>query len=632
MTRSSPRDARRLFALAFGVCLLLASSQAATPALAQSPLAALVPDDVGLVIEGSRLARDLDLLASGPLGKRLRAYPPFAAWWAQHEVQIGLYAAQVREHLGATPRELTEILLGQEVLVAIWPETAATQPGEAPMILLFETADAARLQELFVRTRETVARAGGQFKIHQQQAGSHQVTVCSISRGQPGELHLAAVGSLALASNSMPMLRRVLALCSNDHSSASPLAALPAYRAAHQQLPTASLRLFVNPRAWDPLVAQPDPAADAHAQRDRQIALQAWQAIRYVAASLKLDEPLRAALAVCWQEDALPAPLGGALCALRGRAHFIRRIPSDAVVAAAGWLDVRQLVQALLPYAAAASEQGGRTLAADTGTTLLVALASYLGPEVVAYVIPLASHADLDAWHPDEPHTRAPDAGGKARQAQDVIPPAGNPAALAWVVGLRTQVLDEPSRQPLAAMVLPLLRTALHVRETLLGDHAQPQVRTDEFQGLRVTTVELGVREGADPARLELSFTAQEEVLWAASQRWALEQALELPGETSLERAVWWAELVSPQVAEPGQFLYVNLAALRAVLRRLPHAVDLLLGVRPNDTEAARRSRQELLALASLCDRLLIAGTVNEQGLVVSLTIMADENTEASEK
>ncbi len=621
--------------LGWGLALALALG--AGRAHGQSPLARLVPDDVGLVLEGSHLTRDLGVLASGPLGKRLRAYPPIVAWQAKHEAQVALYAAQIQRHLGMSPRELWEILLGQHVLLAIWPETAAGVTGQAPAVLLVETAAPARLQELVSRSRVAITQAGGTVRLQDRQLGSSRLTVYTVSTGQPAELHLATIDNLALASNDLATLERVLSLYSNDPAPAS-LATLPAYLAAHERLPNATLRLFISPRAWDPLIAQPVPGADAQAQRDRQIALDTWQAVRYVAAGIQLDDGVRASLAVSWQADALPAPLAGALAALQGRAALARHIPDDAILAGAVRLDIRQLLQELLPHLAAAAEPGVRAARADAGTTLLIALASYLGPEAVAFVAPMRRGSKADALEANA-NVLAPRAArsGTLKNAQSIGEGAGPGAGegavagdgdepeFGWVIGLQTQAIDDPQGAPLAAVAHPLLRTALQTRAAMLGDESRTQVHTNEFRGSKLTTFSVEGEQGEGAPRLEVSFAARGDVFWAASQRWALEQALELPGEACLQAAPWWAELAAPQVAEPGQFLYANVAALRDALRCSPAAVNRLLGARHLDAETARRGREELLALAALCDRFLLAGAVNEQGLAVSLTITADD-------
>ncbi|MCL6504725.1 MAG: hypothetical protein K6T86_18765 [Pirellulales bacterium] len=623
------------------LCLVLTVGVATKKANAQSPLARLVPDDVGLVIEAAHFTRDSAALAAGPLGQRLRGYPPVAAWRAQHEAQIAGYAAQLQHHLGVRPSELWELLLGRHVLLAIWPETPESTPGNAPMVLLLETADPARLQEVLSRGRAAAAQSGGRVKLQQQQVGAVSVTVYSFGGDPHGQLHVATLGSLAFASNSFSMLQRVLSLQAASRDGQGSLATLPAYLAASERLPAATLRLFISPRAWDSLIAHTGPDADEHEHRDRETALRGWQAVRYVAASLQLDQRLRVCVAVAWQADALPSALSGALAALRGPAGLARHVPANAIAVLAGRLDARQLVRALLPYAAVLGKRHTHAERADVGTALLLTLASYLGPEAVAYIVPLPQRSPTTpaealpaAFDRRAETTEPPSQPQEASAAEDRLPASGGGlTALAWVAGLQTQAIDEPHGQPLAALAAPLLRTALEMQAAMMGDgimgedavtvdRGRARVSTDDYKGQRLTTVSVA-GDGNGP-RLTVSFTAQQDVLWAASQRWALEQALDLPAPASLVQAAWWSELLPPQVANPGQLFYVNMAALHDILQGSPQAVNHLLGVPPPDGEMARRSHQELLALTALFDRLLVAGTVTEEGLALSLTVTAD--------
>lgn len=648
MTRVGKCSLLGWVARGLGWCLALALVLGAGRAGGQSPLARFVPNDVGLVLEVSHLTRDLGFLASASLGKRLRAYPPFVAWRAKHAAQEALYAAQIQRHLGVSPGELWEILLGQHVLLAIWPEIATSVPGHAPMALLAETADPAQLQDLVSRSCTAVSQAGGQVRIQARQVGSTQLTVYTVSTERAAELHLTTVGKLALATNDLATLERVVSLYSNAPAAPASLATLPAYLAAHERFPNATLRLFISPRSWDPLIAQPDSNADLHGLRDRQMALKTWQAIRYVVAGIQLNDRVYAFLAASWQADALPDPLAGALGALHGRAVLARHIPDDAILAGAVRLDIRQLLQELLPHLADAGEAGARAPRADAGTMLLLTLASHLGPEAVAFVAPMRRGSEGEGLEAEAKNLRPRHArGGALKNAQSTgegegggegegavasnsfASGDGDESWFGWVIGLQTQALDDPQGLPLAAVVHPLLRTALQTRAAILGDESPTKVHTSELRGLRLTTVSVQGEQGEAATRLEVSFTAQGDVFWATSHRWALEQALDLPGEACLQAAPWWAELARSQVVEPGQFFYANVAALRNALRRSPQVVNRLLGMQRLDAEAARRGREELLALAALCDRLLLAGVVNEQGLVASLTITADDASPA---
>lgn len=638
-----------------GWYLALALALSAGRAGGQSPLARLVPNDVGLVLECSHLTQDLGLLWSGPLGKRLVAYPPLVAWRAKHEAEVALYAAQVQRRLGISPGELWELLLGQHVLLAIWPEMAGTVPGTAPMVLLAETADPAQLQALVSNSCTAVTQGGGQVKIQDRQVGSTRLTVYTVSTQRPAELHVTTLGKLLLVSNDLATLERVLSLHSNDPAAPASLATLPAYLAAHERFPHATLRLFISPRSWDSLIAQPGPGGDAHAPGDRQIALHTWQAIRYVTAGIQFNDRVQAFLAVSWQADALPEPIAGALASLRGRTNLARHIPQDAILAGAVCLESRQLLQTLLTHLAAAGKPGARAERADVGTILLITLASHLGPEAVAFVAPVSRGSEGEALEA-EAKDLAPGAArhgllerAALKNAQDIgqvegavagegdaavandgfVAGDGGESSLGWVIGVQTRTIDDPHGLPLAALVPPLLRTALQARAAMLGNEMQTQVHTSELKGLRLTTVRIEGQPGDAAGKLEVSFTAQGDVFWAASHRGALEQALDRPLEASLQTAPWWAELASSHVPEPGHFLYANFAALREALRCSPQAVNRLLGLQRIEAEAARRSREELLALAELCDRLLVAGVVDEQGLTATLTITANDASPA---
>src|SRR5690606_12136807 len=113
-----------------------------------------------------------EAFVTGPLGERLRRFPPMKRWWDQNRAGTLRMIDDVGRYLQVPPREIWNDVLGRRVLLAAWPpeidpqqvaladddEAADTPPHRQPhtlLILRSKRADTlARLVEGFCAAQQ----------------------------------------------------------------------------------------------------------------------------------------------------------------------------------------------------------------------------------------------------------------------------------------------------------------------------------------------------------------------------------------------------------------------------------------------------------------------------------------------
>jgi hypothetical protein len=562
--------------------LLLATAPAA---LAESLLVPLVPADAGLCVEFDNVGQQAADLLEGELFRRLGQFPPLARWHADLEVNLPRMARQVERQLGLPSAELRRRLLTGESLVAVWPMTEAA--GPSPVLLMFQTEDAGQLRQALdavcdaqdragvVVGSRTFSHAGTDYRVRSIRQNTTTTMVC-----------LAQIERIGILASDEKIVREVLDRHAAGAVSAGGLADLPVYRESMARLsPRARMRAFVNPRVWDDAV---DRRLFAHGVRpdsnqlDRPLRA-AWRATRYWVASFdSLPRPTAESF-LAFDPAALPARLRELLSSASGHARFAERLPADSLIAAAACIDLNRLAAALRPAAVDAPSGGlGDVLSL---ANLLAQSLGGLGPEWGASLVPAAGTVDEFPF--------------------------------AWTAG----VAAAPSRRADGGGLTPEerqagLRSALTLALPRDVD-PPPTLRTIELQDRSVFAWPRPNGQG----EVFASFNSSGTVLWAASSADLLSRNDADPPERTLAQRPEFAELLPPRIATPSLVLFADGAALRRLVSRNRAAlVRSLTDDKGVTTIRAERGVSQFLSLTRLADACLVAASIDESGISVSVS------------
>ncbi|HET6878732.1 MAG TPA: hypothetical protein VFI31_01100 [Pirellulales bacterium] len=606
-----------LFWSAVGVILLTAAAHAADktgqPAR-EAPLPAWIGDDVGICLEFDGLPQNCLDFYESPLGKRLRGFPPVVAWREQHRAQLAAIRAEIERRTGVPAKDLCGRLIGARVLFAIWPphDPAIDKPSA---LLLAEAGDRELLQSTLERLT-AVRKKAGKWRGTQtiELAGNSYTVEALASDDEQSEFFITSVNSVAVIATSEPLLRNVLERCADSEPRTTSLASSQAYLASRER-PTkeAAANLFINPRAWDDALEadlkQKKPGSEE--ARSQAAVVAVWRATDYVAASLQVAPRLRAELAWKWRSDALPPAVREVVASLAGPSEFVEMLPADALVALAGRADFGRLARLVVAEQwSKAAASGPRSDAQahynDHPETLLAwALAPGLGP----------------AW------------GGYLTAARDQARAEGSPS-VDVVFGMETRALEHASDRPaLARSVEPLLHAwfsaavaavnrqsgAPHASIRSLGRSLGAQTPGDPGDEVTVVT-------GIVPHRpeQELAYRVDErDRLWIGTSAASVAQATAPRPDRLLDNLPLDAD--RGPIGTPSGLAYVNLAAWRTLAAKGRAAIDFLWQDQRLDERAKERKYRELLAVAQLADRLLLATHLDDSTVRLVLAISADE-------
>lgn len=614
MTHWRPGQLAKAIALVW-LLLLLSGSQQAAQALEQSApeasLARLAPADAGLCLESDRLGEHAARFVAGPLFQRLKRFPPLAKWVAQNGALVGQYRAEFQRRLGVPPNKVWSGIFGGRTLFAVWP--AAEEGASGPVLVVVEAPDGELLEQAIARIVALHADSGKRQTSVSLHAGEQECLVHILnSHDNREQWRLTKVGGLGIAANREELIRGALALYGGAEGAPESLADLSGYVAGNLRLsPNVALRLFINPRPWDEglladLKRKPPESDDARAQK---AVIDAWRATEYVIAGLQLDSQARLESYAAWNAAALPQPVRDAVESLSGPAELVARIPSNALAAIAGRVDLGRLVSQFGLRGAASSESSGA--GKQTGLPAIkpewlipATFAHGLGPNYGAYLAPSSTN--------DE------ETGSVARQL---------PLPLDWAAALATRPLEPgDQRPPLAELAEPVLHSALSAARAASEAQSKQsslRVKTLELGGTRMTSIAgLPIAQGGV---LDFTYAVENARFWLASSPAAIRRSLDLAPEASLASLPQLQDLKAPS-----QLVYLNLRSIRETLQSSPSIVDFLAAHQGLDRDAAKRSCRELLALGELADIAVLAVRLDESGPAVLLSISAEGDATTS--
>jgi hypothetical protein len=596
---------------------------------AERSLAALLPADVGVCVEGRDIARHTQDFTQSELHGRIAQFPPLVAWKSENGTELAKLAGQLREQLGVTPSELWNGLLGKQAMLAVWPPrssdaaTPATQggPGEGRAVLLLEATDAALLDRVLNHLVDLHRKSGHWKQSQPLEIGGQTCTLHVVQpKGQSSRLYLVALGNLGLMSNDEPLIRQVLTREIAAKSSERTLAELPAYQAGMARLaPDAALRLFLNPRPWDGMMAVPRQGSKSSVP---PWFLDLWKAADYVTASCELGSQLRGEAFLHWDRATLSQTAADVLQSFSGRAGFCDRLPNNAWLVLAGRVDVRRLIDRFAPQLfkeiVARSDKNENQRRGDAiGLLTVVTLLSNFGPDGGICLAPAPVGS---ATKPDS-------------------------AAFQWLVGMETQPLENGGNPTALADALdPLIASGLSRAAELLnprGSAPGPQIQrteiisssanssnvTDNKEGQPIETDRLKLTHLRGYTALglpqEAAYTFVQGYFLGGTSPTGVVQSAFLASRDSLGQSETFRRRMSPRLDAPSHLLYLDLAALRRLLTTSP---EILAPLAPKDMDRATKKRtlDTLVSLLRLADSFLAAVQIDESSIRLSVGVAVD--------
>jgi hypothetical protein len=601
---------RHINSLLAAIVLLWLATWAAGRAWAIE-LDALVPRDAGLTVEIRHLADDTRQFQGGELFRRLKAFPAFEKWFAEHGQELAKSARQLHTVLGASIEELGTKLLGRQVLVAVFP---AEEMGREGTALLLVRTDEPKLLESVVERVVKGQKQAGKWKETRSITHGDRTYQVQVLQAGPGSAFVAVLddeagSALGLMTTDEKILDRVLEAHARRDADHESLATLPTYKTAMSRLaPDVTIRAFLSPRPWDKLLSstflsdQPTPTT-------KLSMLSTWLASQYAVASIDLKRDL--AIEAYWHCDssALPEIVRKVLESGSGRSNLLDRAPASALAAAVGRVDLGRLVRTLfLPTSASQSRGLLRLPKHDLGSAVVFALASGLGPDAGAFLVP------------SRPATN---------EAENIWP-------LEWVVGVETQPIDDGEKQTtLAESLEPLVRMALSLavaddasRHKEASDTTKPAARieTIDIDERKVTSIWGLPKMGTDRP---LVYSVAAGHVWAATSIETLRPLVVPPKDvdsekSSLAQSPRLRKLLSPRVGDPSDLVFIDLVGLRKLFDSSPRAVDGLAALKRLDRSAAERSWRDLQAVLQLANAVVAEAKIEASGVSLAIRVSAE--------
>ncbi len=608
--------------------------------VASTPLAGLVPEDVGLFVEVENLAEHSQRLLRGSFYRRFEQFPPVAAWHAENARRLDQIAGQVARQLGMTSDELWSKLLSHQAALGVWPASSGSAT-DSKMLLMVEAGDDGVLDRVVESFCQAQQRVGDITEAREvKYAGSgYQVRVLRRD-GVDFPIYLSAVGRVGILTGDEGIVRRVLELHA-DTTRAGSLAALPNYRASQLRLrPEAAVRMFVNPRSWEAAIKVAFDVAGDEVGLIETAFLETWKIADYWVASAEIrSDSILVESFFAFDREQLPQPLRDLERSLEGKAHFLERVPPDAALAFAGRIDLGRLSRMFLANGGASEQNLAQVR--DLARGLLMGLDIFddllvnLGPEVGTFLTPAPAGAQGE-----KPAADVASADDPAETPSEVFP-------IELVIGVEAQPRPAGDRRPPVTQVLDTaLRTAMQL---LAGQRAGDEVpkpdssntadSKDEESTTRVQTEKvaggtLTYLEGIPgmPAGFVMTYAVVGNYFFGGTSPDAVRRAIEMDPAASLAASPRVRSLISPRMTDPSQVVYVDCRVLRSLLKQHPQLfVNLVQLTRGLDGETAERGLSQLANLLELAETVVFAGKFDEYGLAFSFGISLDESATLGE-
>lgn len=567
---------------------------------------ALIPDDVGLCIDCDHLFDVSQRFLDSEFYVRLEQVPELKKLvdaFIRKPQKTGMFLASA---LNMTNQEFGNAMFHGRTMMGVWPGDFSNIE-ESRMLLIAETRDADFARQMVAALRANLDKSRRtDFELSSQNHAGRDYVLGRGTRGkQRFEVVLAQLDALVILSSSDSIMRRSLELASEPPDADGSVGNMPTYRAAMARLRTdAQVSVFVNPGPWTTLVDEQLAKLSGEPVDHfiRGIVGDAWKAADYWVSSANLEPNLSIESFMHFDSERLTDRLRTVGQTFGGASNFLRRVPPDAVIALSNHIDLRALVAMFLDVN---NEQidDARDLASNLflGLDPIDDVLAHLGPDVGVYFVPSS--------------------------------PAGPPGELERVTGLQIRQPKIENGEPTVAQALDgALRTGLELGAVANDDvggvdgeaaeSSPPEITIETIDDVRVTTV-TGFESLPEGDTLSYS-VLPDYLLIGTSRDRVVKQANRQPSDEFLQQSRF-RELLSARIGEPSHVLYFDGPALRSFLSsHEAELAKLLSRVRGQGNHEARSNLQVITDLAALGETILVAASLSDQGLAVSIGVSTD--------
>jgi len=253
-----------------------ASSQADAP-----PLLQLVDQDVGICVQIDNFTRHWRAFETTSLYQRLIGSKLYQRWQqSQNYQQMTKTISEIEKLTGNTLTDILDELLGQSVLLAIYPVTHA----EPAAILLTHTKPGSSLNAILSAWEQDKKNSIEQRRYH-----GHQYTR-NEQHDNEGDVkstvyYFSVPGLFALTEQEELLQKVIDRWKGNAHS----LDRSQNYQLAMQSLPAKSfVKIYINPRRWDASL-KPDDQTDS----GEKALIAAWHHLNQISAAIQIENGLQ---------------------------------------------------------------------------------------------------------------------------------------------------------------------------------------------------------------------------------------------------------------------------------------------------------------------------------------------------
>ncbi len=307
----------------------------------------LVGESAALCLEVPRLAETWKRIEHSRLAERVKAFPPYDRF--VHGPGFQQWTLIEKHVANVTGQPLSEQLLGlcaESLVIAIYLPEGAKPQG----VVIARARDSASLR----RAVEAWGKLDPQHVDQQRQHRGQTYIQRAKPAGSEEVLYYTVVDRTLVLSDQETLIRQAIDLQQSATARAESreptgtadrsLRESPLYRTARARLrDDSNAFLHVNARAWDKALsegARNDPGAVP--------VLQVWQHVSALAGSLRFDEGLALDVVAELDRERLPVGWTPLVQSSQTTTRGADRIPGDALLAIAGRVDVRPLVQTWL--------------------------------------------------------------------------------------------------------------------------------------------------------------------------------------------------------------------------------------------------------------------------------------------
>ncbi len=583
-------------------------------------LARYVPSDAGLFIQLDDLPAALHRYGDGPLHARLEENLAWSEWTQAESAGLHDISQSLANVLGISWREFTDDIVGGQIGLAIWPQTARAEGAagnplqRGTTLLILDTRDGKSLQKVAAGFRRLQTAAGLTWSEEIVNGVTIHVGRAHVGSAQPNDSRsgyvLAVVDELAILTDSRELCLEALQLVvsANDDAAVPSLAALPTFAEAESSMPSdADAFLFLNPQPWQAVLAAqakntPNDSQQDNVEEQPAMALALWESLRYGAAALNLTEQVEISAALQFDEANMPADLSAFLSSASGESAMLNAIPHDCLAAVAVHLDLRALP--------------GWLSDPQQPNPLLEQIGGVIGPEFGAHLTAVGpADADLDQGSVSQ---SAINSDGSANAA---------PFPLAWVfeMSLRARFPVEELPKDVDSMLREALPEIVNVAYRVTSSSLFSNLHTLVDQGTQLSSLQEWTLFSAGE---NTTFGLKGSYVVASSSARAANEFARETTKPSLAGDPQFEDLLNRPVLDgsPNHMLLLNCRGLRNLLSQRGNEIAAAIAQAQSvSQDQAHLAISQMIEVLQLADVVSVTARVTENRVAISLLVVADD-------